>query len=104
MNETSKQYNADLKNVFNHLEKIAENAGFHSPIRQKVCTDIWESTTPTLVKLEKAVKFLQRRFQEQGMEKFLEDSICKQVFENVLWQHRWVKDIVVLANGEEIYN
>lgn len=103
MSDIIKSYKVDLQNVFNHLEKTAENTGFYSPTRQKVCTEIWESKNPTLLKLEKAVKFLKRRFQEQGMDKYLEDSVCKKVFENSLWKSRCPQDKEVLSNGEEIH-
>lgn len=94
-------YEEKLSRTFDFLLVMAENNGFYSPTRQKVCYQIYEKKDRTVAKLESAVKFLERRFKEQDLDAFLENPICQNVFNTEQWKTRWPQNIMVLHDGEE---
>lgn len=104
MSNLIEDYKTNLDNAFNYLEDVANKNGFYGPTRQKVCSIIWKDKNNSLENLEKAVKYLQRRFQEQELEELFKEESCQKVFDNELWNKRWPENIIVLADGEEIIN
>ena len=95
-------YEAQLNRAFDYLLCTAENNGFYSPTRQVICVAIYDKKDRNIEKLEKAIKYLSRRFTEQGLEVFLQQELCQKVLNNLLWIKKWSnKSIEILANGEE---
>ncbi len=96
------EYEKQLNRAFDYLLCTAENNGFYSPTRQVVCVAIYDKKDRNIENLEIAIKYLFRRFQEQDLDVFLNQEICKSISDNPLWQKRWInKDIAILANGQE---
>lgn len=96
-------YENNLSKAYDYLEFTAENNGFYTPTRQEVCKAIYDKKDRTVNKMELAIKYLQRRFKEQGLEVFLENQICKKVFQSQEWKKRWPDEsVVILANGKKL--
>lgn len=93
-------YEKNLNRAFDYLLNQAENNGFYSPVRQEVCTVIYEKKDRTVEKLELAIQYLQRRFKEQDLEVFLTTPICQKVLESKEYKTRWCNNEIVLATGE----
>ena len=92
-----------MRDVLLLLQEKGEQQGFYSPFRQQVFIEAMVAIdTPGVVdKTEKAIKFLERRFVEQGLEKELKESIIIKLFTHTEWKKRWTKNVMVLADGEE---
>ena len=92
-----------MRDVLSLLQEKGEQQGFYSPFRQQVFIDaIVAIDTPGVIdKTEKAIKFLERRFIEQGLDKELKESIIIELFNHIEWKKRWTKNVMILADGEE---
>jgi hypothetical protein len=96
-----KIYEYNLNKAYDYLKFTAENNGFYSPIRQKVCQIVYDKEQRNIKNLELAIKYLERRFKEQGLEVFLESPICHAVFSSEEWANKWSdKTVVILASGK----
>ena len=92
-----------MRDVLLILQKRGEEKGFYSPFKQEVfisaCVTI---DAPGIIdKTEKAIKFLERRFLEQGLDKELKESIIIKLLSSSEWKQRWKNNSIVLADGEE---
>ena len=92
-----------MRDVLLLLQEKGEQQGFYSPFRQQVFIEAMVAIdTPGVVdKTEKAIKFLERRFVEQGLEKELKESIIIKLLNSSEWKQRWKNNSIVLADGEE---
>ena len=92
-----------MRDVLLLLQKTGEEKGFYSPFRQQVFIEAMVAIdTPGVIdKTEKAIKFLERRFLEQGLDKELKESIIVKLFHSSEWNKRWKNNSIILADGEE---
>lgn len=92
-----------MRDVLLLLQEKGEQQGFYSPFRQQVFIEAMVAIdTPGVIdKTEKAIKFLERRFVEQGLDKELKEGIIIKLFNHIEWKKRWNKNVMVLADGKE---
>lgn len=99
--EELSNYLSNLSRAFDYLSETAEKNSFYTPTRQYVCQTVYKNSQRDIKSLELAIKYLTRRLEEQGMEKYLQEEVCKNVFLSNFWQKRWPANTIVLASGEE---
>lgn len=99
--EKLNNYLLNLNTAFDYLSEVSEKNGFYTQTRQYVCQIIYKDSR-NIQSLELAIKYLERRFEEQGMEKYLKEDKIKKLFLSKFWKKRWKLNTIVLANGEEL--